>query len=645
MVKNYETVGGGVGEQTESAWNELEKMGKDEVDIEKGPAVESAGSVTETRREKVARVGAKVRAAYAAGERERVERLKADLDAFRGYEYERRAIATEPSATTKVLRMLADKLGVKTKRGEERREREAMHVALTEHREEEAVRERGRQERIAREEAERAQRESRRKAENEQREQEALARDMSEAGRLHEFRKHERYQKQRTQEIVEQDLNARLLTVDNLETETLAENPGVERRAVVYEGEEIPVYDLKGLPFAMLSTTIDYRKANKPGEIGTETYRAVMADPAVWAERRDEAEKASGFGTRKENARGDTISASYYNSERNLASRVPGDLIYGFEKVAADSVIMVANGDGGTSNMAGRIETRLRDPDEIKVLEGAGGVSAYNEVLLRRYSENGMPKLPDYIIVENGRITEAAMRHAKFFKIPIVNVEWGIYREKAEKRGQELLDSISGEDSYVELDAKLAELLSMAQYKSDFRVLKGIGRNEDRPVLPMNATPTQEKCLEASKMEQRKRLEFIAETLQEVTKQIREATEKGKVAKNKLAQFDYFHVGIRDVQNGVRSTESGETEDRMWSAPGNSNEIEIDFRLRGSSRNVETRVYDGERIYRVDEALATGVRKQEDIDRADSSYYEKLEPIVREYFEAVRENEKLEEVK
>lgn len=342
-----------------------------------------------------------------------------------------------------MVRVLTDKLGIKTKRSEERRDREAMSIALTEYQAEEeakirfTIAERERQETIHKAELER--RIAIQKAEQDQI---ILEREMLQARANLDYMIHNRFERQRAQEIVERDLNSRLLTVDDLEAEVLSENPGIEGRVIAFEGTNIPVYDLKGIPFAILSTTIDFKRLNEgvSGDmfkIGLETYKKVMDNPAIWAERRDEAEKDNGFGTEGSYARGDTICTSYWNSERNINSHVSGDLIYGFEYVMADSIISIHYGDGATGNMAGRVETDLsyNSLDSIKNIESAGKSSPYNEILLRRYSENGVPKKPDYIIVENGKITEVTLRHAKYFSIPIVNVERDVYLEKSEREG------------------------------------------------------------------------------------------------------------------------------------------------------------------------------------------------------------------
>ena len=190
-----------------------------------------------------------------------------------------------------------------------------------------------------------------------------------------------------------------------------------------------------------------------------------------------------------------------------------GELIYGFEQVSADSIISISNGDGGTSNMAGRSETNLSDPNILDQITGVNGTSIYNEVLLRRYSENGVPKSPDYIIT-NGTISETALKHAKFFNIPIINIDRAAYEKKMEKRGEELLDSINEKNNYLELNQKLKELLSMSKYKRLYHSFDSIGRKIDIPTLSYGATALEERLFEVSKLEQQKRLNFIEDVLE-----------------------------------------------------------------------------------------------------------------------------------
>ena len=623
-----------------NGWSELEELSEDDY-VDSGINRTAEEETLEERQEKVSQAKAKVEESYRKSNVGESTSTGTEIVEDESSSQEQLpSTAKRKLSFTKTVRLIADKLGIKTKRSEERREREAMHVALSEYHEEEAARRKAIEEREKAEALERERRNAEKEAEKARKEKEALERDMATARDVLNYNKHDRLEKQGIQEIVERDLNSNLLKVDDLETEAISENPEVQKRLVSFEEVDIPVYDLRGFPFSLLSTTIDYRRANKPGEIGTETFRRVLDDPSIWTERRDEAEKASGFGTRNGNARGNTISTSYWNSERNIDSHLSGNLIYGFESVRADSIISVSNGDGGTSNMAGNAETTLSSPDAIKQLEGAGGMNSYNEVLLRRYTENGIPKKTDYIIVENGRFTEESLRHAKYFGIPIINVERSIYTEKAEKKGEELLASISEDDTYEEMDEKIVGLLSMSRYKGAFRTLDGIGRNYDIP-HQINPTPLEKRCLEVSQMEQLKRLDYIKSALEKAINNIESATEKGLSAEQNLPGFDFFAISIEDVQNQLRRTKFSDTMDSVLSMPGNCNSIVIDFRLKGSSRNVGTHVYDGKRIYKAEEALAKGIRTKEDIENADSSFYDALEPVVLRYFEATRKNQQL----
>ena len=465
----------------------------------------------------------------------------------------------------------------------------------------------------------------------------AIEYDMAEARGVFDSRKKERFREQRIQEFVERDLNSKLSKVDDLEMEVIAGNPEIQKRSVNYEGVDIPIYDLGGIPFSFLTTTVDYRSGGTPGTIGTESYKKVLENPSIWDERRDVAEKSSEFGTRGADARGDTISASFWNSESNSTSYVPGRLVYGFENVQADSVIAVFNGDGGTSNLA-EDQAMLLNLKSIEQIEGPGGTINYNEVLLKRYSENGMPRRPDYIIVERNRISEEALRHAKYFGIPIINVVRPIYERKAANKGKELLDSIDENDSYEELNRKVDGLLRIPEYKKAYRVPMSIGRNEDLPNMSIRRSALEEKCLEISRMELSKRLGFVKSKLEEAIRSIESATEKGLSIKPIVPGFEEFRIVVHDVQNELEHTKDG-----IYPGPsilGGCNWIEIEFKLKGSLRFIETNVFDGERICRADE-LPSGYFSKEDIENADSSFYDALEHVVLRYFEAIRKNNEI----
>ena len=270
-----------------------------------------------------------------------------------------------------------------------------------------------------------------------------------------------------------------------------------------------------------------------------------------------------------------------------------GDLIYGFEGVDADSIILVANGDGGTNNMAGNLRTSMQDEDEVKRLEGATGAATYNEVMLRRSSENGIPKRPDYLIVEDGKITEDVLRHAKYYDIPIINVENSFYQEKARKRGEELMDSISESDSYEELSGKLEELLSIPMYQRDYNMLKYIGREGDEDQF-LHSTPLRERLSEISKMEMMKRLDYLKNAIESATRKLEENTKNGvRVSRDQLfPDFKGISVGF-----------------------GRNNELMILGGLKDRSLSMDTWIF-GE----------------------EGDYYSTLEPVVRRFLEADQEN-------
>ncbi len=250
--------------------------------------------------------------------------------------------------------------------------------------------------------------------------------------------KTEMFRRQRAQEIVEREISSRLLTVDKLEEEALAGDSGVSVRSIPYGDDDVKVYDLRGFPYALLTTAIDF-KVYKPsileeGVAGIETARAVIKNPALWAQRRDEVEKSGsmrkiGPNVSLTDARGTTIHASYSDSGKlhngrsgNSGGRVP--LTYGFSKVTGDRIIGIYSNDGGTSNMEGDDMTHISDPATFMGrLDNLAPGAKYNEITMRRYSENGMPMLPDYIVAEDGIITEAMLKHAAYFGIPIVNIE------------------------------------------------------------------------------------------------------------------------------------------------------------------------------------------------------------------------------
>ena len=556
---------------------------------------------------------------------DRKERLKAELweDPFLEQQYEEEKIEAEPSKMRALGRKMMDVLGVKSVKSELMRDREAMGEALREYREEKAERRRmgavrreeERQEAVLRQEREKAARE-------EALERMRLESDMSKARKHFEQHKQEKFEGQRVQEMLERELNSRLTTVESLEEAVMAREEGVAKRSVEFEGEEIPVYDLTGKPFEMISHAVDYRYANWSmgnADIGNKTAQELLEHPEVWERTREEVMREEGYGTRREDAKGDVISTSYVNSEMNIDTRVSKfggyyTLCYGFERLPADSLLYVTSGDAGSSNTGGKGETLLNrsDVEGIKNLEGAGGAPGYNEVVLRRYDESGEALLPSYMIAEDGHITEEMLRHAKHFGVPIVNIEREPYDRKLETRAKEAIAGLSEESSYGEISQAIEVLRRAPRFYHAFSRIDSVGRKRDKDAIEARGwrpypVGMKEAVMRLEDLEFEKRVDFIEEKL-------REATETGKMPRDLV----YFAALERPATG-------------MYGAPGNCDSLLVAFRQKGQARAGETTFYDGEHVLKPEEAMASGYLEEEDLEQADSSYYQRLKPLVEAY--------------
>ena len=357
-----------------------------------------------------------------------------------------------------------------------------------------------------------------------------------------------------------------------------------------------------------------------------------MDDPAIWAEPLDKAKESDGFGTRNENARGNVISASFRNSESNFSTY--SELVYGFESVDAGSILYVHEQDAGTVNVVEEwAETFLDkgDSEAIKRLEEAG-TSGYNEVLIKRYSETGIAKRPDYIIVQNGEITDAVLRHAKFFGIPIINIDTKVYSKRNFEKGEKILESINDEDSFVEISKKIEKFMTMTDVAYGFHRREAIGRRRDEEEKNYRFMGSlNEKCTKVSELEFTKRLEFIQTTIRDATKKLEEANKRGEAITDGFEElFEYFDISVVDVHK-----------EGHWHAPGNCNWIDINFKLKGSCKSIETRIYDGKHIYKPEDAWNL---TQEDIDFAnnqDVQDYDVFIELVNRYFEAKQKNNQI----
>lgn len=571
-------------------------------------------------------------------ERARVEKIKEEVKEGlqRRGSLEKQKKDVPPSTFKKFGRSVLDLVNLKIPAVEERRKREAMSVAYDEIKREDDEREVNRMLENAQYDLSR----DIKRFKSEEAAELALKNDMVAGMDDYRRKKDRQYKNDRAQELLERQISERLIAAEELEEQVWAGNPEVEKTSVEFEGEEIPVYNLKGYPFSMLSHAINYRLSDNPDEnhIGVQTARRLVEDPSLWAEDEYVAARDDGYGTREGNARGNVISASYINSDSNISNRVSVNKIcYGFDHLNGDSIITTSKGDGGTPNVIGRYSKTGVTPSDvgfIDAIEGSENRSPYNEVLLRRYFENGKPRLPDYIIAENGKITDDMKRHAKFFNIPIINIDRKSYDKKLEQRAIDAADSISENSSFEEVSSAI-DVIKTTDKHNDFMTLESVGDGEEyitidyvRRIYANGGDAVNRKMAYIEELEMKKRLDFIEDELKKNIEECKKATEDGRLYGFKSDKLSFFDMELHDVDSNIRG----------FSRFGDMNYIEIKMRMNGSSRMITTKILDGEHRKDAEEFYTDYPNKKN--NKCDSSHYERMMKIVQEYYDAMAENRK-----
>ncbi len=451
---------------------------------------------------------------------------------------------------------------------EQRRDREAMSLAISEHDAE------TKSQRQWRDWVQKKQAASERlpQEEEDRKEAEALERDMVEAMDVMRQRSHELTIGQRNQEIIEREINSRLLTVDKLEEEVLSGSHEVSKGVIDYDGAQIPIYYLKGIPFSMLSHAVDFRRyawMNKKYITGGGTSKALFDDPSIWSKHEEDAltDKSSGY-----NARGNLVSVSYINSENNINNVDKGKLRYGFDKIPGGSFLAFNDRDGGTPNYIGENGTNnvargLNYNEVLNKLNNISYVDGHNEALLKRYSDTGLPLLPSYIITESGEIADQALRHAKYFNIPIVDINREIYDKKYEDHIEKLIESLGRDADYAEV-ARVNDLIHMVDYSYNRDkhnnnywysrhyeesyndpARKKLKRqfkeeNEENDRISDDRSRYINQCItRISQLEYDKRTDFIVSKINDIADAYRKANERGEV------------INYRDLDIGKGVTE------------------------------------------------------------------------------------------
>ena len=210
---------------------------------------------------------------------------------------------------------------------------------------------------------------------------------------------------------------------------------------------EILVYKLSGFPIRFLQHTVDYRLSpdtdiNSTGFIRSQN---LLMNPEYWMNQDDDirGEKSN------------TLSCSYVDSEINImhgAATSFFGVAYGFCKIKKNALIGVYKGDGQTANNVGRMAAHdgryeVESLDELAYKS----TSSYNEVFLRRFDTNNQSLMPDFLITYDGFYSDQMVEHAKFFNIPIIDIDRNSYVLKQLEIAKEKIQTINSMSQYKEI--------------------------------------------------------------------------------------------------------------------------------------------------------------------------------------------------
>ena len=370
-------------------------------------------------------------------------------------DFEKKQIAKPPSATRRIGRMIGNKVGLRTRASLERERRERMPRAL----------ELYNQRREASEKVFHDALENIRLqpmvdsigkglndfadavAQNEKDKQDDnFINRMHDATQMTDYKKKQRRVDERVQESIEKDLNQRLTKISNLEEMATIGGLGITKSEIRYNSHPITVYNMQGAPLKMLTTSISYKDSAVAhlgeGAIGGLMMQRLEVMPALWLdnEQRVREENLVMKGRGANVFRGNTLSASYTDVFKNPDKRLGTDrerailgkdepyIVYGWEQVEPGSVLNVGDFDLNTPQNVVKdwMKLSVGDLGIWERLENSTG-GGYNEVVMWRYKDNGAAKPPDYLVIENGQISDAIKHHAATFGVPIINVERKYY--------------------------------------------------------------------------------------------------------------------------------------------------------------------------------------------------------------------------
>ena len=278
--------------------------------------------------------------------------------------------------------------------------------------------------------------------------------------------------KQTIHDVLELELQEKLTTLSELDLATSRGEPGISlgflnTNESLFDGEidgemffdevdnknsidrlnEILVYKLSGFPIRFLQHTVDYRLSpdtdiNSTGFIRSQN---LLLNPEYWMNQDDDirGEKSN------------TLSCSYVDSEINImhgAATSFFGVAYGFCKIEKNSLIGIYKGDGQTANNVGEMAAH-NGRYEVESLDELAykSTSSYNEVFLRRFDTNNQSLMPDFLITYDGFYSDQMVEHAKFFNVPIIDIERNSYVLKQLEIAKEKIQTINSMSQYEEI--------------------------------------------------------------------------------------------------------------------------------------------------------------------------------------------------
>ncbi len=303
--------------------------------------------------------------------------------------------------------------------------------------------------------------------------------------------------KQAIHEVLEIELQEKLTTLSELDMAASRGEPGISlgflnTNESLFDGEsdgemffdkvdnksnidhlnEKLVYKLSGFPIRFLQHTVDYRLSpdtdiNSTGFIRSQN---LLLNPEYWINQDDDirGEKSN------------TLSCSYVDSEINImhgAATSFFGVAYGFCKIEKNSLIGIYKGDGQTANNVG--EMAVSDGRyEVESLDELAykSTSSYNEVFLRRFDTNNQSLMPDFLITYDGFYSDQMVEHAKFFNIPIIDIDRNSYVLKQLEIAKEKIQTINSMSQYKEI----LDVLSYLKFSSlDIDAYKYLSDSEE----------------------------------------------------------------------------------------------------------------------------------------------------------------------